>query len=138
MRYLLTSLGSLMLAGLVFLATGCGGEKAADVDLNAQLSALSGDADAKVNALAEISKLGAGAASAVPQIIPLLKDEDDVVRRTAAFTLGAIGPAAKAAVPDLKEMLKTTDRDQLTAVGNALQAIDPKSVEGLKVQNVSN
>ncbi|MBL9138516.1 MAG: HEAT repeat domain-containing protein [Verrucomicrobiales bacterium] len=134
----MTTLGSLALAGLVLLASGCGGEKAANVDLNAQLTALSGDSDAKINALAEISKLGAAAASAVPKITPLLKDEDDVVRRTAAFTLGAIGPAAKSAVPDLKEMLKTTDRDQLTAVGNALQAIDPKAVDGLKIQNVSN
>lgn len=138
MHTFLNAMGSLALAALIFMTAGCGGEPAAKVDLNAQLSGLSGDTDAKINALAEISKLGPGAASAVEKIKPLLKDEDSVVRRTAAFTLGTIGPAAKSAVPELKEMLKTTDRDQLTAVGNALQAIDPKSVEGLKIQNVSN
>lgn len=132
-------LGSALLValGLLLGLAGCG-EKAEKVDLGAQLSALAGDSDAKVAALAEISKLGTGAASAVPKITPLLKDEDAVVRRTAAYALGSIGPAAKAAVPDLKALLETTDRDQLTAVANALRAIDPSAVAGVKVENVSN
>ena len=45
----------------MFWRLGAGGEKAANVDLNAQLG-LSGDTDAKINALAEISKIGPGAA----------------------------------------------------------------------------
>jgi HEAT repeat protein len=60
------------------------------------------------------------------------------VRRTAAYALGAIGPAARAAVPDLKEMLNAADRDQLTAVANALRSIDPNAVPGLRVDNVTN
>jgi HEAT repeat protein len=124
-------------AAAVLLLTGCGGEKAEKVDINAQAAALSGDADAKVTALSEISKVGAEAASLVPKIQPLLKDEDAAVRRTAAYVLGTIGPAAKAAVPDLKAMLDTQDRDQLTAVANALRAIDPSSLPGMKVENTA-
>lgn len=125
-------------AGLLLLVTGCGGEKSPKVDLNAQFAALAGDADAKVTALAEISKLGPDAAAAVDKIIPLLKDEDAVVRRTAAFALGTIGPAAKAAVPELKGIHLSGDRDQMTAVINALRAIDPASVPGERLDNVSN
>lgn len=139
MHTLVLRLSSLLLlaAALTFGLTGCG-EKTEKVDLNAQLAGLAGDADAKVAALAEISKLGPAAAAAVPKIIPLLKEEDGVVRRTAAYALGSVGPAAKAAVPDLKALLQTTDRDQLTAVGNALRAIDPSSVANLKIENTSN
>src|SRR6186997_1310140 len=119
MRAQMLHLGSLLLVVVGFGLAGCGGENKEKVDLQAQISALSGDADAKVAALAEISKLGPDGASAVPKITACLKDEDATVRRTAAFVLGTIGPAAKSAVPELKAMLQTTDRDQLTAVANA-------------------
>ncbi len=124
-------------AAAALLLAGCGGEKAEKVDINAQAAALAGDADAKVTALSEISKVGAEAASLVPKIQALLKDEDATVRRTAAYVLGTIGPAAKAAVPDLKAMLDTQDRDQMTAVANALRAIDPSSLPGMKVENTA-
>jgi HEAT repeat protein len=126
-----------LLVGVTLLSAGCG-EQAAKVDLAAQINNLAGDADAKATALSEIASVGAGAASAVPKIIPLLKDADPIVRRTAAYALGAIGPAARAAVPDLKEMLNAADRDQLTAVANALRSIDPNAVPGLRVDNVTN
>lgn len=119
------------------LLTGCG-EKGPKVDLNAQLTGLAGDNDAKVNALAEIAKLGPDGASAVAKIIPLLKSDDPLVRRTAAYTLGTIGPGAKAAVPELKALLDSQDRDQLTAVANALRAIDPSAAPGLKIENTTN
>lgn len=137
MKSIWVRLGMSVLCALVLGAAGCGGEKAAKVDLAAQLGQLSGDVDTKVGALAEIAKMGPGAASAVDKITPLLKDEDPLVRRTAAYTLGSIGPAAKAAVPQLKSMLQTTDRDQLTAVANALRAIEPSALPGLKVDNVA-
>lgn len=129
--------GACLLTALALLTTGCG-EATPKVDLTAQLAGLSGDTEAKANALAEISKLGPEAASAVPKIIPLLKDEDPIVRRTAAYTLGLIGPAAKAAVPDLKAMLQTDDRDQLTAVANALRSIDPASAPGGRIDATTN
>ncbi|MBX3747023.1 MAG: HEAT repeat domain-containing protein [Verrucomicrobiae bacterium] len=125
------------LLGVALMATGCG-EPVEKVDLNAQLGNLSGDADTKISALAEIAKMGAEAASAVPRIVPLLDDEDPIVRRTAAYTLGTIGPDAKAAVPKLREMMRTNDRDQATAVANALRAIEPATVGDLRIENVAN
>jgi HEAT repeat protein len=127
---------SCLAVGLFLFLAGCGG-KTEKVDLNAQVAKLSGDTETKLAALAEIAKLGPDAASAVPSIIPLLKDGDATVRRTAAYALGSVGPAAKAALPELKALLNTTDRDQLTAAGNALRAIDPASYSDLKVENVS-
>lgn len=129
--------GSALLLGVLLLGVGCG-PKVANVDLKKQMDALSGNSDAKVAALAEISTLGAEARPALDKIIALLKDEDPVVRRTAAFALGAMGPAAKAAVADLKALLQTTDRDQMTAAANALNSIDPSSMKGVKVENTSN
>jgi HEAT repeat protein len=126
-----------LLFALVLVLAGCG-EKAPQVDLNAQVAKLSGDADTKIAALAEIATLGPKAASAVPQVIPLLKDEDRIVRRTAAYALGSIGPDASAALPELKEMLNTTDREQMTVVANALRSIEPKENADLKLENVSN
>jgi HEAT repeat protein len=123
---------------LALLATGCG-ERTEKVDLNAQLGALGGDAEAKVNALTEIAKLGPAAAPAVDRLIPLLKDEDDAVRRTAAWVLGTIGPEAKAALPELKQLLQTSDRNQMTAVANAINAIEtPKAGEAIRIENTSN
>lgn len=137
MKALSRSLRALVSAAFILVLAGCG-EGKPNVNLQEQLAALGGDADAKVAALAEIAKLGADAASAVNQIIPLLKDADPVVRRTAAYTLGNIGPAAKAAVPELKAMMQTGDRDQLTAVVNALRAIEPAVAPGGRIDNVSN
>jgi len=134
-QFFLRLLASLCLLGLL---QGCG-EPKPKVDLAAQTADLaSTDSDKKVAALAEISKLGRDASSVVDKIIPLLKDEDNIVRRTAAYTLGVIGPAAKAAVPELKNLMKTTDRDQMTAVANALRAIEPSAVDGVKIENTQN
>lgn len=137
LRHALRPLFALLLAALL---AGCGGEaeKKEIVDLAAQVAALSGDADAKANALAEIAKAGPDAASAVDKIMPLLKDEDAVVRRLAAYALGSIGPAAKAAIPDIKALLDTTDRDQLSSAANALRSIDPASAPDVRIENVSN
>lgn len=129
------------LCGLILclVLVGCSdSEKKEKVDLNAQVSGLAGDTEAKVNALAEIAKLGPGGKSALDKIIPLLKHEDSTVRRTAAYALGAIGPDAKAAIPELKALLNTQDRDQMTAAANAIQNIDPKVAPGGRIDNVSN
>ncbi|MGE3312848.1 MAG: HEAT repeat domain-containing protein [Limisphaerales bacterium] len=119
------------------LVTGCGGEKAEKVDLDAQVAGLSGDSDAKIAALAEISKAGPAAVGLLSKVQPLLKDEDPTVQRTAVFALGTMGPAAKAAVPELKALLTTEDRDLLTAAANALRAIDPTALPGFKVENTA-
>jgi HEAT repeat protein len=130
-------IGLALAFGFSLMLAGCG-EKTAKVDLNAQVSKLSGDTDAKVDGLAQLATLGAEAAPAISQILPLLKDEDRIVRRTAAYALGSIGPAAKAAVPDLKQMLQTDDREQVTVVANALRSIEPEANTDLRLENVSN
>ncbi len=135
---ILQRLGVCCAAVSLFLLTGCGGEKAEKVDLNAQVAGLSGDADTKIAALAEISKAGPAAAGLLSKVQPLVKDEDPTVQRTAVFTLGTMGPAAKSVVPELKALLTTEDRDLLTAaVANALRSIDPTALPGFQVENTA-
>lgn len=49
------------------------------------------------------------AKAAVPALIEALADEDEKVRSAAAFALAEFGPAAKAAVPALTQMIVTAD-----------------------------
>lgn len=124
--------------GLMILMAGCGSNEssAKKVDVAAQVAALKGNSDAKSAALAELASGGVNSAKAVNDIIPLLKDEDPVVRRLAAYALGQIGPAAKAGIPGLQVMLGETDISSVTAAVNAINLIDPTSAQGIKVQNV--
>ena len=63
----------------------------------------------------------------VASLIETLKDEHPYVRTAAAYTLGQIGPDAKAAVPNLIEALKDEDvrmksvADALGGIATALQ-----------------
>ncbi|MCI0539843.1 MAG: HEAT repeat domain-containing protein, partial [Verrucomicrobiales bacterium] len=85
------------------------------------------------------AKPGEAAAVAVPNLIPLLKDTDPLVRRLAAYALGQIGPKAKEAIPALKEALNDTERDVVTASINAIRAIDATAADGLvSPPNVAN
>ncbi len=107
------------------------------VDVAAQVAQLKGNADAKSSALTELAAGGPNSKAAVDDIIPLLKDTDEVVRRLAAYALCQIGPAAKAAVPALKELLNDPDRSTVTTAINAINAIAPGANEGLKVINTT-
>jgi HEAT repeat protein len=118
------------------MVAGCdGGGSTKKIDVPAQISALKGDHAAKENALIELAEAGPKAAPAVNDLIPILKDPDPVIRRLAIYALGQIGPAAKAAIPALKEGMGDTDRNILTATVNALRDIQPKEVDGVKVKN---
>ena len=122
------------------LLCGCGAKDEnapKKIDVSAQVGKLKGDADAKGAALTELAAGGPGSAGAVNDIIPLLKDEDHVVRRLAAYALCQIGPAAKAAVPALKGLMNDPDRSTVTTAINALNAIAPGSIEGVKVINTT-
>ena len=107
------------------------------VDVSAQTAQLKGNSDAKANALTELAAGGPNSKAAVNDILPLLKDEDHVVRRLAAYALGQIGPAAKVAIPALKELMNDPDTSTGTTALNALHAIEPAAVEGVKVINTT-
>jgi HEAT repeat protein len=77
-------------------------------------------------------KLGSQAAPAVPALIETLEDPEPVVRREAAFTLGAIGPEADEAVPALIELLEDEDQDVQHAACYALGKIGPGAKEALR------
>lgn len=131
--------GLLLMVSLV-LSSGCGGgggDTTKKVDVAAQVAALKGNSDAKEAALTELAAGGKNSTAAVNDIIPLLKDEDAVVRRLAAYALGQIGSAAKAAIPNLKAMLTETDINSVTAAVNAINSIDPSANDGVKIQNVT-
>lgn len=120
------------------LCTGCGEEgnpQPKKIDVSAQVAALKGNADAKGNALAELAAGGPNSVAAAPQVIPLLKDEDPVIRRLAAYALGQMGPDAKAALPDLKALLQDNDRNVVTAAMNALRAIQPSKEGDVAIPN---
>ena len=128
-------------AGIVlgWAVAGCGdGEPAPKkIDVSAQVAALKGDNDAKAGALAELAAGGPNSAGAVKEIIPLLKSEDPVLRRLAAYALGQIGAPAKDAVPGLTAMLQDPDSNAVTAAINALRSIDPSKAPAENIPNVT-
>jgi len=61
-------------------------------------------------AIQQLSRMGEAAKAAVPRLIPMLKDKDLSRRSHAAWAIGAIGPAARDAVPALVEVLYTDEK----------------------------
>lgn len=101
------------------------------VDVPAQIQALkSGDDNAKAEALSNLAEAGPNAAPAVQAIIDVIKDsKDPVIVRLGAYALGQIGlPAAKPAVPVLKQLMSFPNREVGTVVFNALSALDPSAI----------
>jgi HEAT repeat protein len=68
-----------------------------------------GNPDTTLNILTAFSRLGPLAREAVPELIPLLENENQLIRRLAAEALGKIGPGAAVAVPHLEKLL--TDKE---------------------------
>ena len=135
-RIVRTTLAGLVL-GMVVVGCGDGEPAPKKVDVSAQVAALKGDNDAKAAALAELAAGGPNSAGAVKEIIPLLKSEDPVLRRLAAYALGEIGAPAKDAVPGLTAMLQDPDGNAVTAAINALRAIDPSKAPAENIPNVT-
>jgi HEAT repeat protein len=124
-RFLMLLSVSLMLASLL-VACGEKGRQYAKVDIDAQVQNLkSPNSEERANACAALGSAGPNAAPAVPHLIPVLKDNDPLVRRLAAYALGEIGPAAREAVPALQGALNDPDPGVIPAAVNALRAIDP-------------
>ncbi len=63
----------------------------------------------------------------VPKIIPLLSEENSLIRSRAAEVLGRIGPAAKDGVPALVERLKARNDRDMEAVLKAVAQIGPEA-----------
>ena len=70
----------------------------------------SGDADARLQAIQVLARMGSDAKEAVPHLIPLLEDPDERIRKAATRTLGRIGPDAAEAVPALMKSLLDDER----------------------------
>ena len=69
------------------------------------------------------------AVDAVPALIGVVENEKDVDRAAAAFSLGRIGPAAKAAVPTLTKTLDDADPVLKTVSAWALAKIAPDNAQ---------
>jgi HEAT repeat protein len=94
-----------------------------------------------LQALFDLGAIGPGARTALPAVVPLLRDGDKEVRYYAARTLGRFGAQGKAAADDLKAALEdkepsvrggaalalwqiTGDRDALKRLGEGLRSED--------------
>jgi HEAT repeat protein len=82
-------------------------------------------AHARVRAARGLGKLGATSPEVVPVLIGLLREKDEVLRRSAAEALGKIGPAAKGAVPALLEAFE--DPSIREAAARALGDVGPEA-----------
>src|SRR5207302_1751132 len=78
-----------------------------------------GDADEDVRQAAEESLPKMGKA-AVPALIKAVHGDSAKLRNTAIKTLGAIGPAAAAAIPELKTYLLKPDKGAADTAASAL------------------
>jgi HEAT repeat protein len=77
----------------------------------------------------EIAGMGPAAAPAVPALIVALDDPSAAVRYPVTVALLEIGPAAKAAVPRLQQMVEEEINDEIAASARrALKHIEPAAV----------
>ncbi len=70
--------------------------------------------------------------SVVPVLAGLLKEEKGTVTWSAAYALSEIGPAAKAALPELVKAFSRPQLNASDALLNAIQKIDPAEAQILK------
>jgi HEAT repeat protein len=61
--------------------------------------------------------------AAASSILPMLDDPDPIVRQSAAWNVGRIGPAAKATIPKLESLLLDSNQDVRRAAAEALKKI---------------
>ncbi|MEZ2236475.1 HEAT repeat domain-containing protein, partial [Microcoleus sp.] len=89
------------------------------------------DADVRKSAASALGRIGAEAKTAVPQLIPLLKDSDADVRSSAADALGRIGAEAKTALPQLILLLKDSDANVRSSAAFVLGSIGAEAKTAL-------
>jgi HEAT repeat protein len=86
----------------------------------------SSDSTARVKAVRTLPEKRGDAAQIIPALIEALDDEEDEVRKGAAYGLGTFGAEARSAVPALKRHLKDPDAGVCKAAGVALNYIEPE------------
>jgi HEAT repeat protein/lysophospholipase L1-like esterase len=87
-------------------------------------------ASVRWRAAQSLSSLDVGA-GAVPDLVLALRNEDPYVRGFAAWTLGAIGPDARAAVPALVDALQRDDGYERGGAAAALARMGPAALEAV-------
>jgi HEAT repeat protein len=113
-------------------ASGCS-RQAALPDLQAQIVRLQGESlDDQYIALSNLQELETQAAAAVPALRSLLAStKDDTLRAEIAETLGAIGPAAGDAAPDLIPLLDAKEMWPRYAAARALGTLGKAALPAL-------
>ncbi len=89
-------------------------------------SLASPETSARLDAMAQLGRMGEKAARAVPTLVKMLGDESATVRAHAARTLGQIGPSAKPAVAKLVSLIGDKDAVVRREAVAALGKIGPK------------
>jgi HEAT repeat protein len=83
-----------------------------DMGLNNHTDRTAAGEKLRIAGIQALSAMGEAAASAVPDLVDALKDEEPDVRRFAARTIGSVGPRAAQAVPALIELLQSSTRQR--------------------------
>ena len=119
-------------AAALWSAGGCG-QKANVPDLQAQIVRLQGESlDDQYKALSNLQELETQAAAAVPALRSLLAStKDDTLRAEIAKTLGAIGPEAGEAAPDLIPLLDSKEMWPRYAAARALGTLGKAALPAL-------
>ncbi|MCW5797923.1 MAG: hypothetical protein LZF60_230034 [Nitrospira sp.] len=91
------------------------------------LGMMLGHSSARDYALHQLAQLGPEASDALPPIIPLLNDEQPLIRYLAAESIGGMGAAAKQALPALQRH-QDSDPVVRAAISEAVSAIESGAV----------
>jgi len=120
------------LAAALCSASGCS-QKTDVPDLQTQIDRLKGESsDDHYIALSNLQKLQTQAAAAVPSLRALLTStKDDTLRAEIAQTLGAIGPEAGEAAPDLIPLLDAKEMWPRYAAARALGTLGKAALPAL-------
>lgn len=79
------------------------------------------DSIVRANSAVALSKIGGGYAEAVPRLVQMLAQSDG--RIAAMHALGALGPAAQRAIPELTQIAESSDADYSGPAREALKKI---------------
>ena len=88
------------------------------------------DVEDRMHGADMVREMGGDAAKAIPYLIHALGDDDAHLRGSAMKALGAIGPAAKVALPEILDtLLRTSTKEALLIVDVTLEGIEAGRLE---------